>query len=139
MSETQKTSFRFVNFFVRESHIQLFDQGEFNVEVNIAPKGTVLKSLNQFHLELNVKIKEATNKFDISIVAVAIFEFDENAEIEKYKNNLFTLNAPAIAFPYIRAYITNLTAQSGLFTVTLPTLNLSALGSELKSNITVTD
>lgn len=139
MTDISKTTFKFVNFFVRESHIRLSDPGEFKIDVNIIPKGVVLKSLNQFHLELAVNIKEASDKFEISIISVAIFEFDQNADIDQYIGSLFTTNAPAIAFPYIRAYISNLTTQSGLFTVTLPTFNLSALGDKLKANITVND
>jgi len=139
MTEISKATFRFVNFFVRESHIILNDTGEFKIDVNLTPKGTVLKSLNQFHLELAVNIKEATGKFEISILSVAIFEFEENADLEQYMSSWFTINAPAIAFPYIRAYISNLTAQSGPFTVTLPTFNLSAIGTELKANITVSE
>lgn len=139
MTEISQTTFKFVNFFVRESHIRLSDGGDFKIDVNITPKGVVLKSLNQFHLELAVNIKEATDKFEISIVCVAIFEFDPKADIEQYKSGLFTVNAPAIAFPYIRAYISNLTSQSGLFTVTLPTYNLSVMGDKLKASITVND
>lgn len=139
MTDISKSTFKFVNFFIRESHIRLSEGGEFKIETNITPKGVVLKSLNQFHLELAVSIKEASDKFDISIIAVAIFEFDENADIEQYKSTLFTVNAPAIAFPYIRAYISNLTAQSGLFTVTLPTFNLSAMGEKLKQSITINE
>ena len=71
----------------------------------------------------------------LSIVAVAVFEFDENADIEKYKEGFFVQNAPAIMFPYIRAYISTLTAQSGLFTVTLPTFNLLSMVDGLKNNI----
>ena len=139
MTEISKTSFKFVNFFVRESHIRLNEGGDFKIDVNITPKGVVFKSLNQFHLELAVNIKEATDKFEISIISIAIFEFDEKADIEQYKSSLFTINAPAIAFPYIRAYISNLTTQSGLFTVTLPTFNLSAMGDKLKENITISE
>ena len=47
------------------------------------------------------------------------------------------LNAPAIMFPYLRAYISSLTALSGINPITLPTLNLSGLKSELESNISV--
>ena len=86
-------------------------------------------------MEFAVQVKEASNKFVINIKTVSVFEFDAGANLEQYKSGFFTLNAPAIAFPYIRAYISNLTTQSGLFTVTLPTLNLSALGETLKQNI----
>ena len=128
--------FRFLNFAVKESHIVLNQQGEFKINVDLNPKGFVFKALNQFHLEFDVEIKEESNKFHIKVIGIGIFEFDPNTNIEQYKSNYFTINAPAIVFPYIRAYISNLTTQSGLFTVTLPTFNLSGLAEALKSNIT---
>ncbi len=139
MSETSPTlptvSFKFLNFFVKESNIILNQQGDPKIQVNFYPKGYIFKSLHQFHLEVALEIKEETNKFSIRIVAVAVFEFDENADLENYKTGFFVLNAPAIMFPYIRAYISSLTALSGLFTVTLPTFNLTTMGEALKNNI----
>lgn len=135
MSEVQKVSFRFANFFVRESHILLNEQGEFKIKVNITPKGYIFKSLNQFHLELNVDVQEETGKFNLTVKAISIFEFERGANLEEYKSSMFVVNAPAIAFPYVRAYIATLTAQSGLFTVTLPTFNLTSLADDLEKNI----
>lgn len=135
MSEVQKVSFRFANFFVRESHILLNEQGEFKIRVNITPKGYIFKSLNQFHLELNVDVQEETGKFNLTVKAISIFEFEQGANLEEYKSSMFVVNAPAIAFPYVRAYIATLTAQSGLFTVTLPTFNLTSLADDLEKNI----
>lgn len=137
MSEVQQAAIRFVNFFVRESHIILNEQDEFNIKVNFSPKGYVLKSLNQFHLELAVEVLEDANKFNIQLKTISIFDYDPGANVEELSNSLFIRNAPAIVFPYIRAYITNLTAQSALFTVTLPTFNLTALGDTLKANMQV--
>lgn len=133
--ESENVQFRFLSFFVQESHIVLKEQGEYNINVNFNPRGYIFSQLNQFHLELGVEVSEAANKFNIVVKAIAIFEFDSGTEIEKYKSNYFVLNAPAILFPYIRAYISNLTTQSGLFTVTLPTLNLSSLSDTLRQNI----
>lgn len=139
MSEIQEVQFRFVNFLVRESHIVVKEQGEHKIAVNFNANGYVFKNLNQFHLELIVEIKEEAEKFHIHLNTISIFEFPAEADIEAYKANFFTLNAPAIAFPYIRAYISNLTAQSGLFTITLPTFNLTAMGEKLRENIQVVE
>jgi preprotein translocase subunit SecB len=84
-------------------------------------------------LEVGVLIEDENQKFKIDIVAVGTYVFDINIEpdtLDKY----FYINAPAIIFPYIRAYISSLTALSGLKPINLPTLNLSNLGSELKTH-----
>lgn len=137
MSEIQEVKFRFVNFLVRESHIVIKEQGENKIAVNFTANGFVFKNLNQFHLELIVEIKEEAEKFHIALNTISVFEFPADADVEQYKANFFTLNAPAIAFPYIRAYITNLSAQSGLLSIILPTFNLTAMGEKLKENIQI--
>lgn len=131
------SSFRFQSFIVRESHIVLKEQGEHKINVHFTPKGHIFKSLNQFHLELSLELKEESDKFNIKLFTIGVFEFDENADLEKYTNTYFIQNAPAIMFPYIRAYITNLTAQSGFFTIILPTFNLTSMKDLLKSNISI--
>lgn len=137
MSEIQEVKFRFINFLVRESHIVIKEQGEHKIAVNFTAKGFIFKNLNQFHLELEVDIKEESERFYVHLNTISVFEFPEETTPEQYKSSFFTLNAPAIAFPYIRAYITNLTAQSSLFTITLPTYNLTAMGEQLKENIQI--
>lgn len=75
--------------------------------------------------------------FHIDLITEAIFSYPKEADVEEYKNGYFIFNAPAIVFPYIRAYISSLTALSGMPTLTLPTLNLTQLGETLKTNIEV--
>ena len=64
---------------------------------------------------------------------VSNFSFDSQIEITQL-NKYFYMNAPAILFPYIRAYISTLSVLSGIEPITLPTLNLSGLGKELEKN-----
>ena len=46
-------------------------------------------------------------------------------------------NAPAILFPYIRAYISNITALGGIAPIILPTLNLESVGKTLKDELEI--
>lgn len=136
---TQNSSIQFLNFQVRESHIVFERLGNYSFEINFTPKGVVNTSLNQFILELKVNIKDIENAFHIILTTEAVFSYPKDADIEEYKNSYFIFNAPAIIFPYIRAYISSLTALSGMPTLTLPTLNLSQLGETLKANIEVNE
>lgn len=52
------------------------------------------------------------------------FEFDKDLT-DPVKESFFNVNAPAILFPYVRAYISTLTALSGINPIILPTINLS--------------
>ncbi|PIQ21307.1 MAG: protein export chaperone secb [Cytophagales bacterium CG18_big_fil_WC_8_21_14_2_50_42_9] len=135
MSSQPTASFRFSKFIVKESHIIFQEQGEYDLAISFKPRGLVFKLFNQFQLELGVEVKDKDNKIAISILTFSTFEFDEDADIEAYKSSFFITNAPAIIYPYIRSYIASLTAQSGLITITLPTLNLTGLAQELRGNI----
>lgn len=61
--------------------------------------------------------------FEMDLNASFVFKCDE-AITEEFKASDFPrVNAPAIAFPFLRAYISNLTLQSGLRPLMLPSIN----------------
>lgn len=66
-------------------------------------------------------------------MALGIFSFAELTEKENISEYFYT-NAPAIIFPYIRAYISSLTALSGMEAINLPPLMLGGLREELFQN-----
>ena len=76
-------------------------------------------------LELTVMVSDEKKMVDINVKANGIFEYDKDID-EKTKESFFTLNAPAILFPYVRAYVSSLTALSGMPPITLPTINLAS-------------
>ncbi|RYY07263.1 MAG: protein export chaperone secb [Sphingobacteriaceae bacterium] len=130
-----EASIQFINFLVKESHLSFKEPGKQKIAVTFSAKGYIFKEISQFHLQLEVTINEEEGKFEIHLETESIFEYPKNANLEFYKNSLFIVNAPAIVFPYLRAYITNLTALSGIPVLTIPTFNLSNLGESLKNNI----
>lgn len=69
---------------------------------------------------------------DFDLVFQVAFVFSTEEEInEDFKFSDFPkINAPAIAFPFIRAYISNLTLQSGFEPVILPSINFVKLAKE---------
>lgn len=135
MNPTPEAKFQFINLLIRESHFILNNTGEYDFTLSFNPSGVVLPALGQFHLQLDFTAKDANELVDISIVAVAIFQYEAIDNIAE--SQYFTVNAPAIAFPYLRAYISTLTTQSGIPPIILPTLNLSGLADLLKQNIRV--
>lgn len=86
------------------------------------------KEEQKFGVVFEIEIKD--KKFDLILEAVFMFQVDETIS-EKFKLSDFPkVNAPAIAFPYLRAYISNLTLQSGFEPVILPSINFVKLISE---------
>lgn len=131
-----KASFRFSKFTVLESYFQMTESSDFNINIKINPNGRLSKKDKTFVLEQEVEVNDENNKFKINIRTSAQFDFDE-IPVDEKSFSFFTVNAPAIVFPYIRAYISNLTTLSGLSTITLPTLNLSEMSKVLKDNIDI--
>lgn len=135
MNEATEVKFQFANFLIKESHFVLNNAGEYDFALAFDPSGVVLPSLGQFHLHLGFTAKDANGLVDINVVAIAIFQYEgiDNIADSQY----FVVNAPAIAFPYLRAYISTLTTQSGIPPIILPTLNLSGLADILRQSIRV--
>lgn len=133
MEQINNSPFRLESFTIIESHIvrQPDDMGE--IDVNIFPKGILNRSKKNFSLFLEVTVKDESS-FDINIICVGVFKFKSDIP-EQEMSNYFLINAPAIIFPYVRSYISAMTALSGLKAVNLPVMNLSSLKDELKNKI----
>lgn len=118
--------FRFVNYRITESAIQIDPEREPNdeLEVNFEQTIGVHETENRMRLLLNTTITDKDSVLSIAVKAEGFFEFDSELD-EEMKDDFFNTNAPAILFPYIRAYISTLSTLSGLKPIILPTLNLS--------------
>ena len=129
MGHNNISKFQFIGFQILESKIShvVGKKAKREFQVGFDLKGKIYKEKNLFELFLDVQISEATGPFSAEIKSLGKFHFDKKLEMREL-SNYFYINAPAILFPYIRAYISSLTALSGGETVTLPTINLTALG-----------
>lgn len=136
MSAT-KASIQFIGFQVKESYISFNEISEYKIKIDFDASGKVEKSINKFFLSLKAIVSEEQGKFNITINSESIFNFDEEILEDEVSKTLFSKNAPAIVFPYIRAYIASLTALSGMPTLNLPTLNLTQIGESLSKSIVV--
>ncbi len=84
----------------------------------------------EFIIGFKIEINETM--FSIALEMAFIFETDSKID-ENFKDSSFLkINAPAIAFPYIRAYISNLTLQSGYDSIILPSINFVSLNEKNK-------
>jgi len=78
-----------------------------------------------FTLELN-----SLEGHRIKTIYKSIFHTDEEIN-EEFKSSRFAfINAPAIAYPFLRAYISTITLNSGLSPVMLPSVNFIHLWEE---------
>lgn len=82
----------------------------------------------EFGISFEIDIKDV--EFNLLIEAIFIFKIDEKITEEFKVSDFPKINAPAIAFPYLRAYVSNLTLQSGYKPVMLPSINFVSLADD---------
>lgn len=80
---------------------------------------------NSFSLIFEVDVKD--KDFDLSIKMLFVFELDDKITEDFKISDFPKINAPAIAFPYLRAFISNVTLQAGFEPVMLPSINFVEL------------
>ena len=132
--KVEKARFRFVEYLFKETSIKLTGEDiSDDVEFGIEPNGIFEEDNKMFILTLNVLVKDKKSSLEVKMTVTGKFEYEPNdiQELVPYLG----FNAPAIMFPYIRAYITNITALGGMSPIILPTLNMESVGKELLDKI----
>lgn len=131
------SKFQFKGFKIIRTLIERNDnEPSKKISLGFSPKGFINKKESNFQLHLDVKIEDENKSFNIEVIAVANYSF-KNIEGLNKLDSYFFVNAPALLFPYIRAYISTLTNLSGFEPINLPTLNMSGLGDDLKNNTSI--
>ena len=94
--------------------------------------GTVLspESENDFLVFFDLKLEDKEKKFSLSLKVTAAFETDKPLDKSFIDSPFAKINAPAIAFPYIRTFISNFTLNSGLNPIILPSFNFVKMAEE---------
>ena len=138
MSKTQNSTFKLDSFIITESQIFRKPVGKkMKFDLHIIPSGIIHEKSSVFELVLNVSVSEKSERFKVNLEAHGLFSF-KNVSDKIIISDMFFKNAPAIIFPYIRAYVTSLTALSGMEAIILPVVSMWGMKEELQKN-TVTD
>lgn len=122
----QEAQFRFIDFKVIKSIYQIdvpkFKQGgkldvnfKFSAELDYAQGQPIA-----FPMEVLIENEDKSLRIQVGIIGV----FESDVDITKEKS-FIEVSAPAIIFPYIRAYVSNLTSMSGIQPILLPTYNMT--------------
>ena len=83
-----------------------------------------------FAIVFDFTLQNNSEKFKLELKAIAHFSTQSDID-EDFKNSAFVnINAPAIAFPYVRTFISNLTLNSGYDPIVLPAFNFLQLAEE---------
>jgi preprotein translocase subunit SecB len=131
----ENSGFQFKGFLIKKSLIAINSTEDLDLSIKFNPTGLLDKKNATFKLLLDIIISEKNNELNIEVSSEGTFSYNDLSD-EKLNSFLY-LNAPAILFPYLRAYITSLTALSGVSPIVLPTLNLSGLKNDLEKNVKI--
>ena len=105
-----------------------YSKAQYKIKTNLSFSVGFMED-NKFIIIFNTYLRYK-KVFSLKITSNAIFETDCVID-DDFKESSFTkVNAPAIAFPYIRSFISNLTLNSGLQPVILPSYNFVALAEK---------
>jgi len=124
------------NTFVRELAIHgdiaaVTDNDERTFDVKFDKVFSKDELSKEFTIKFKVKVSN-TSEFTLSIVYDCIFITDSPIN-DEFKNSHFpNVNAPAIAYPYLRSYISFLTLNSGYEPAILPTINFTSFLQQSK-------
>lgn len=105
---------------------------EDSLSLNIA-NGYSDKDLNFFIVKFDIEV-ESEHGYELQLEYVAEFETDENISIDFKKSHFPVVNAPAIAYPYMRSFVSLLTLNSGYESLLLPTVNFQELAKKIKAD-----
>lgn len=79
---------------------------------------------------IEFKCQIFTSEHLISVQYSAVFETDDDID-DDFRNSHFPqVNAPAIAYPFLRSFISTLTINAGIEPVIIPTINFQALNNK---------
>jgi preprotein translocase subunit SecB len=111
--------------FVGKENIEGFDTfDEFGIhhEPNFSHESEV------FSIEFKVRLKVQDTHL-LLVNYISIFEYDcEDDSIDDFSSSDFPyVNAPAIAFPYLRSLVSTLLLNAGFEPTILPSINFSAM------------
>lgn len=79
---------------------------------------------------VGLKVSASQEKYEITVEMRFLFQTDIPID-EEFRNGTFPkVNAPAIAFPYVRAFISNVTVNSGFEPLMLPSVNFVKMADD---------
>lgn len=83
------------------------------------------QQVQHYAVQFQLLLTEKESSFRLGIEAVAYFE-SKTAIDAAFKQSAFVVqNSPAIAYPYLRAFVSNFTINAGINPIVLPTYNFA--------------
>jgi preprotein translocase subunit SecB len=102
--------------------------GEFEISVQHIVK-IHEDNKNDFVNEMLVNVKHKVHPFSLQVLAWGLFKINEEVPPPVYAN-FINVSSPAIMFPYMRAFVTNLFLQAGMTPLVISPINFAQIASD---------
>lgn len=120
---SEQSRFKFKGYRITKSDIRIAPVGEIDQKLSVTFSGIKDNICDSaYTLDLGASITNADKSIVIEIEMRGFFEFDRELTLQE-KAMFFTGSAPAIMFPYLRAYLSAVTGIAGIEPIILPTIN----------------
>jgi preprotein translocase subunit SecB len=96
--------------------------------------GFTEKSETSFGIIFDISINDEKGDFNLKTKITAHFEANSPINDDFQNSSFVKISAPAIAFPYIRAFISNITLNSGYNPIMLPSFNFIKMAEEKENS-----
>lgn len=87
---------------------------------------------NSFIVKFSLNISSKKERYNLDLDYIAFFLAEDEITDDFINSHFPSINAPAIAFPFMRSYISTITVNSGLKPLILPTINFQELAKSQK-------
>lgn len=113
-----------VNYFLFPSVIDKSksEVEENKIDVNIKGSNHYHQKDNRLEIIINVVLKDRDSGYSLEVEYGAFFAFNDKPD-KKDIERIGKINGPAILFPYVREFISDLTRRAGHDPVNLPAVN----------------
>lgn len=125
----EQSGFKFLGFRVPEFSMEVKDPyllgQSIKNDLSVNVQNNFSKENNRFvEVYLGIKIINSEGYLKINFTIKGGFLADSEMSEEVFKQ-MYSINAPAILFPYARAIISSITSQAGIPQVILPLMNFT--------------
>jgi preprotein translocase subunit SecB len=122
------SQFTFLGYHVRRVVLDIPEAldgpvGKLNIRINVAPKYAEAVT-RQAEVAVEVTVSNTAGKLSLTAVVVGRFKAPDDTDLVQF-HALCERNAPAVLYPFVRALIATFTAQAGVPTILLPTVNFA--------------
>lgn len=90
------------------------------IQIDISPRYEKEADINRVILQTKISKK---NEIDLTVETIGEFVFSSNMPDADIQNTLLKANAIAMMLPYVRAIVTQITAQPNMMPIVLPMIN----------------